>query len=509
MDKNFNTMEFYRNKVAKSIYWIATSSIFAAISSCVICLVFNMFASTPDYMFYIFMAVAVVEIFGFIWVYKAVFKGEEVSSQEYDILKYASTSICIINSAFIIFLMPSQTMWAAFMYYIMVISLFQSFKLMKTFTIIEGVIIVIFWGTHSIQSLQQIPVSDELLVRILLLGLGLSAGIISSYFSGHILAGVGQDLMNKSMEQLSSVIDAAKKLIEKLHEATESLVAISEEEHASMEEIASVSISIVDENTSIIDQTCKSQQSLDVLEKSVLQIANEMQDTKSISSDLVQLSKENEISLNQILEICQAIDKSTNYTLSVTDGLQQRVNQIDSLLKLIENIAGETNLLALNASIEAARAGEEGRGFAVVAEEVKKLSESTSASLQNVNKVINEFKLDTVQVKELMQENVNQIKEQNIVTNETVRNIKNMLIKLSDSANKIGGVEELTHSQSTYAKKAVKYNEEVIDNMKEQVTRVESISRLVDENREAIEQIVVEVDGLNEIVEEIKDLLKD
>lgn len=483
-------------------------AIFSAIVACLLCMFFGFYTSTPTWMFILFIMVGSVEIIGFIFMYRKIFVGEEMASKDYNILKWAVVAICIVNYTFIINLMPSQLMWASFIFFLITIGLFQDFKTTVCSTIMYVIIICIFFATHSIESLQTVPARDELVSRVLLLLLGVAGAVMNSYYSGHILANVGQELMDKNTKQLTNVIDKVVDLMNKLKKASNTLVCIAQEENASMEEISSVSASIVEDNTYMLGQSENSHKNLNTLSEGVENITEKMQETKGVSSELLKMSADNERALNNVLEICATIDSSTNHTLVVTQKLQSKVEEVDSLLGLIENIANETNLLALNASIEAARAGEEGRGFAVVAEQVKRLSENTTHSLQNVNNVIQDFKKDTKQVEMLMATNTEQIQEQNKVTHETVDIIKNMLSKLKYSAEKIDYVEELTQKQNAYTEEAVAYNGEVMGSIKEQVTRVDNIVGLVSENRKAIEQIVVQVESLNEIVSEIYEVLE-
>ena len=91
----------------------------------------------------------------------------------------------------------------------------------------------------------------------------------------------------------------------------------------------------------------------------------------------------------------QRIAEGINGTTVQINQLGERSRQISGIIKTIGEIAGQTNLLALNAAIEAARAGEQGRGFAVVADEVRKLSERTGASAQEIASMIGTIQAET------------------------------------------------------------------------------------------------------------------
>lgn len=110
------------------------------------------------------------------------------------------------------------------------------------------------------------------------------------------------------------------------------------------------------------------------------------------SSEIRSASQKGLESVNELEDITKRNEKSFDSIFDIINTTHDNAGQIGQAMEMISAVAKTTKLLALNAAIEAARAGEAGRGFAVVAEEIKKLSEQTESSAQNVDSILKTLK---------------------------------------------------------------------------------------------------------------------
>lgn len=132
---------------------------------------------------------------------------------------------------------------------------------------------------------------------------------------------------------------------------------------------------------------------------------------------------------------------------TVINNLSADSRQIGSVLEVIQGIAEQTNLLALNAAIEAARAGEQGRGFAVVADEVRNLAQRTQDSTRQIQAVIEKMQTSTTKVVQVMHEGQAQAQAQVSVdqaeaAGESLQAINYSVSKISDMNTQIATAAE-------------------------------------------------------------------
>ncbi len=164
--------------------------------------------------------------------------------------------------------------------------------------------------------------------------------------------------------------------------------------------------------------------------------------------------------INEMNKLTDQVDRAGKEVASALEGFRETTLQMNSITELINNVADQTSLLALNASIEAARAGEAGKGFAVVATEISNLAKQTTDATEDINRLIEEITSQLSTMTEDIEKLLKAGEEESRCAVDTsksftqIRQNVDSIIELSDSMdssvrNLAGANEEIVHSIQT------------------------------------------------------------
>jgi hypothetical protein len=176
-------------------------------------------------------------------------------------------------------------------------------------------------------------------------------------------------------------------------------------------------------------------------------VAERADATSKTSESASALSQKGRLLIQEVGKEMSNIAQSVVASSKVVTQLEERSNSISGIIKVIGDIADQTNLLALNATIEAARAGEHGRGFAVVADEVKKLSERTSYSTTEIKKMIGSILTETSQVSNTMETCNQQVKNGEALMVQAAQSLSEINNGANDAFNMVQVIAQLTQQQ--------------------------------------------------------------
>ena len=182
--------------------------------------------------------------------------------------------------------------------------------------------------------------------------------------------------------------------------------------------------------------------------------------------------------INETVAVMGQINSIVKSSAKTVGSLGERSDQIGEIVNLINDIADQTNLLALNAAIEAARAGEQGRGFAVVADEVRKLAERTTEATKQIGQTIKAMQTETKQAVVSMEDGVKAVEIGTQDAQKSGDALKDILKQITMVTSEISQIAVASEQQTATAN-------EIAQNIQHISGAMEETARNVSENAEA------------------------
>ncbi len=285
-----------------------------------------------------------------------------------------------------------------------------------------------------------------------------------------------QGVVNKLAESLENIVSEVHEAVSAtadsssmISSGTEEMAAGSQEQSIQTAEVASA---VEQMARTIIETTKNAGMAFDI--------------AKEAGSAAKNGGKVVDETIKRMVRIAEVVQKSS----MTIKQLGQSSGQIGEIIQVIDDIADQTNLLALNAAIEAARAGEQGRGFAVVADEVRKLAERTTKATKEISAMIKQIQNDTKDAVKAIDEGNAEVetgKEMAGKAGDSLRDIIDAANRVLDVVNNVASASE---EQSSAA---------------EQISKnIEAISSVTQQSSDGIHQIARTAEDLNRLTDKLR-----
>lgn len=217
---------------------------------------------------------------------------------------------------------------------------------------------------------------------------------------GHINTSVRE--VSERVDKLAASASETSASILQMASSVEEVAISADNLGNSVDEVSSsiieITASIKEIGTSIInllEASSTTASSITEMDATIKQVEKNALETSAISEGVRKDAETGKAAVEEAIAGMQAIRSSSRITAEVIENLSLRTDDIGAILSVIDEVAEQTSLLALNAAIIAAQAGEHGKGFAVVADEIRELAERTSSSTREIATVINGVQEET------------------------------------------------------------------------------------------------------------------
>jgi twitching motility protein PilJ len=292
--------------------------------------------------------------------------------------------------------------------------------------------------------------------------------------------GTVADFFNAVVESLREIVTHVKR------SAVQVSTALGDNEGA-VQRLADEAMQQADRTTEMLD-------SVEQMTRSIQVVADSAHQTAEVARNASATAESGGVAMDRTVQHILSLRQTIGETAKKVKRLGESSQQIAKVVSLINQIALQTNLLAINAGIEAARAGEEGQGFGVVAEEIGELAARSAAATQEIEKIVETIQRETSHVVDSMEQSTAQVVEGTHLVESAKRSLSQILEVSHQIDQLVQSISQATVSQADTSK-AVSTLMQEVSQMSE---RTSDSSRQVSE---AIRQTVSVAQDLRASVE--------
>ncbi len=206
---------------------------------------------------------------------------------------------------------------------------------------------------------------------------------------------------------------------------------------------------------------------IEQMSAAIAQISSSTQDARARAQDATTAAGSGAVAIERTSQETDQMVREVNKASDTISALGSESNRISTIVKVIREVAEQTNLLALNAAIEAARAGEQGRGFAVVADEVRQLAERTRSSADEIREMVGAMQASVQQAMEDMAGVATRTRDSRILSENAAASMSAILSSASQVSEAIAEVSAALTEQNRSAQ-AISRRIEAVAQMSEE-----------------------------------------
>ncbi|MDR3579045.1 MAG: methyl-accepting chemotaxis protein [Oryzomonas sp.] len=291
----------------------------------------------------------------------------------------------------------------------------------------------------------------------------------------------------------TSVMAAMKKMVQNLRELVSQTVTISEIIASASNQLHSTSTQIATGAEEAVSQTNTVATASEEMSATSGEIASNCSMAAEASRKTTDSANAGVKVVSDTINGMNVIADRVRQTSKTIEALGSRSDQIGQIVGTIEDIADQTNLLALNAAIEAARAGEQGRGFAVVADEVRALAERTTKATREIGEMIKAIQKETHDAVKAMEEGVAEVEKGAVSSHKSGQALEEILERINEVTIQVSQI-------ATAAEQQTATTGEVTNNIQQITEVVHQTARGADETAGEAAQLATQAQKLQSLI---------